>query len=186
MMRRYVLWFLALGLAAWLSELQGWLVEAANSLAAGGTALDIGGVNDFADTIDSYARGPIGKIVGTCMGMAGLTAGALGRYGMAAGAVGTGVAVAFVPNIVDTAFDQSAGSPLVATRVAPGVALAGEGVVLFLKQLGVVLLWPLSLAFKLVRDPVVWVALTLGLGASSWRLIPDVRLAWPGGGVHVG
>ena len=185
-MRRYVLWFLALGLVAWLSELQGWLVEAASSLAAGGTAMDIGGVNDFADTIDSYARGPIGKIVGMCMAMGGIAAGALGRYGLAAGGIGTGVTIAFVPNIVDTAFDQSAGSPLVAATAVPSMALAGEGVVLLLKQVGVVLLWPLSLAFKLVRDPVVWVAFTLALSTASRRSIPNLRLACSGRVVHVG
>jgi len=57
---RYFLGFLALGAAAWLHEWQGWLVEAGTMT---GTAVDIGGVNNFAKTVESYAKGNVGKMV---------------------------------------------------------------------------------------------------------------------------
>ena len=162
---RYFPWFLALGALAWLHELQGWLVEAGTMT---GTAVDIGGVNNFAKTVETYAKGNVGKMVGVVMGMGGLGMALTGRMGAGIGVLGSGLGVAFVPNMMGTVFDATTAAPLVpvaattqpvtvlgAVLNALGQSVAGQALL--------AVLYPVAVALKWVRDPVVWGAAALVL-----------------------
>ena len=159
MSRRYwFTWFLALGLAALLSDFQG--DEADAGTMAGGTAIALGGLDSFAKTIDKYAKGNLGKMVGMIIAMAGIAGMAFQKIGMGLTALGAGIAIAFVPNIIGTAFDTTAASPMTAaTPFTPWAA--GGGVLNTLAQIGLAALWPLAAALKYLRDPVVWLSLSL-------------------------
>ena len=167
---RYFLGFLVLGAAAWLHEMQGWLVEAGTMT---GTAVDIGGVNNFAKTVETYAKGNVGKMVGVVMGVGGLGMAMTGRMGAGIGVLGSGLGVAFVPNMMGTVFDATTASPLV-----PVVATAQPGTCLgaVLHALGqsvagqalLAALYPVAVGLKWVRDPVVWGAAGLVLVMRSF------------------
>ena len=105
-------------------------------------------------------KGNIGKMIGMIIAIAGIAGMAFQKIGMGLCALGAGIAIAFVPNIIGTAFDTTAAAPL--TAAAPFVPLAaGGGLLNLLAQVGLTLLWPVMLLVKYVRDPVVWVALGL-------------------------
>ena len=159
MSRRYwLMWFLALALAAMLGDFQG--DEADAGTMAGGTAIALGGLDSFAKTIDKYAKGNLGKMVGMIIAMAGIAGMAFQKIGMGLTALGAGIAIAFVPNIIGTAFDTTAASPL--NAAAPFVPwAAGGGILNTLAQVGLVALWPVSAAAKVLRDPVTWLALSM-------------------------
>ena len=153
---RYLVWFLALGLAALLGDLQGFAVQAGTI--SGGTAITLGGLDSFANTLQTYAKGNLGKMVGMIIAMAGIAGMAFQKIAMGLCALGAGIAIAFVPNIIGTAFDTTAAATL--TPAAPLVPVfAGGGFFNLLGQAGLTALWPLMVAVKYVRDPVVWVAL---------------------------
>ncbi|MDE0207695.1 MAG: hypothetical protein OXP66_16900 [Candidatus Tectomicrobia bacterium] len=178
MARRYCfMWFLALGLAAMLTDFQGFVVQAGTITT--GTAITLGGLDSFANTIQTYMKGNLGKMIGMIIAIAGIAGMAFQKMGMGLCALGAGIAIAFVPNIIGTAFDTTAAATL--TPAAPLVPLlfAGGGLLNLLGQVFLVLLWPLMLALKFVRDPVVWVALgmvalmrpALALGLVSWQVV---------------
>ena len=153
-------WFVALGLVALLGDLQGFVVQAGTI--SGGTAITLGGLDSFANTVQTYAKGNIGKMVGMIIAMGGIAAMAFQKIGMGLCGLGAGIAIAFVPNIIGTAFDTTAAAPL--TAAAPFVPLAaGSGLLNLMAQVGLALLWPVMAVVKYARDPVVW--LTLGLVA---------------------
>ena len=154
----WFMWFLGLVLAAMLGDFQG--QEADAGTMAGGTAIALGGLDSFAKTIDKYAKGNLGKMVGMIIAMAGIAGMAFQKIGMGLTALGAGIAIAFVPNIIGTAFDTTAASPL--NAAAPFVPwAAGGGVMNTLAQVGLVALWPVSATAKVLRDPVTWLALSL-------------------------
>lgn len=156
MTRRYVMWFLMLGMAALLGDLQGFVAQAGTITT--GTAITLGGLDSFANTIQTYMKGNLGKMIGMIIAIAGIAGMAFQKMGMGLCALGAGIAIAFVPNIIGTAFDTTAAATL--TPAAPLVPLfAGGGLLNLLGQLWLVSLWPLMMALKYVRDPVVWVAL---------------------------
>ena len=159
MSRRYwFMWFLALALAAMLSDFQGY--EADAGTITGGTAIALGGLDSFAKTVDKYAKGNLGKMVGMIIAMAGIAGMAFQKVGMGLTALGAGIAIAFVPNIIGTAFDTTTASPL--TAAAPFVPwAAGSGIFNTLVQIGFVTLWPVAAVVKMLRDPVTWLALSL-------------------------
>ena len=159
MSRRYwFMWFMALILAAMLSDFQGFEADAGTMM--GGTAIALGGLDSFAQTVDTYAKGNLGKMVGMIIAMAGIAGMAFQKIGMGITALGAGIAIAFVPNIIGTAFDTTTAAPLsAATRFAPWAA--GSGIINTLAQMGFVTLWPVSALVKLLRDPVTWFALSL-------------------------
>ena len=160
MSRRYgFMWFLALAVAAMLSDFQGY--EADAGTISGGTAITLSGLDSFANTVQTYAKGNLGKMVGIIIAMAGVAGMAFRQVAMGLCAFASGIAIAFVPNIIGTAFDTTAAAPL--TGAAPFVPLAaGSGFFNLMAQVGFVLLWPVVvLAVKYGRDPVVWVALGL-------------------------
>ena len=149
-------WFVALGLVALLSDFQGFAVHAGTI--SGGTAITLGGLDSFANTMQTYAKGNMGKMVGMIIAMAGIAGMAFQKIGMGLCALGAGIAIAFVPNIVGTAFDTTAAATL--TSAAPFVPMfAGTGFFNLLAQAGLTALWPLMLVVKYMRDPVVWVAI---------------------------
>ena len=153
-------WFVVLGLVALLGDLQGFVVQAGTI--TGGTAITLGGLDSFANTVQTYAKGNIGKMVGMIIAMAGIAAMAFQKITMGLCGLGAGIAIAFVPNIIGTAFDTTAAAPL--TPAAPFVPLAaGSGLLNLMAQVGLTLLWPVMAVVKYGRDPVVW--LTLGLAA---------------------
>ena len=149
-------WLLVLGLAVLVSDFQGFVVQAGTI--SGGTAITLGGLDSFANTLQTYAKGNLGKMVGMIIAMAGIAGMAFQKIAMGLCALGAGIAIAFVPNIIGTAFDTTAAATL--TPAAPFVPMfAGTGFLNVLAQAGLTALWPLMLAAKYVRDPVVWVAL---------------------------
>ena len=159
MSRKYwFMWFLALGLAAVLGSFQGYQADAGTM--AGGTAIALGGLDSFAKTVDKYAKGNLGKMVGMIIAMAGIAGMAFQKIAMGLTALGAGIAIAFVPNIIGTAFDTTAASPL--TAGSPFVPwAAGSGVLNTLAQIGLAAMWPLAAVVKAARDPVVWLAVSL-------------------------
>ena len=167
---RYLMWLAALGMVTLLGDLQGFVVQAGTI--SGGTAITLGGLDSFANTLQTYAKGNLGKMVGMIIAMAGIAGMAFQKIAMGLCALGAGIAIAFVPNIIGTAFDTTAAATL--TPAAPFVPMfAGGGCFNLLAQAGLTALWPLMLAVKYVRDPVVWVA--LGLVA---LMRPALVLAW--------
>ena len=172
---RYFLGFLALGAATWLNEMQGWLVEAGTMT---GTAVDIGGVNNFAKTVESYAKGNVGKMVGVVMGVGGLGMAMTGRMGAGIGVLGSGLGVAFVPNMMGTVFDATTAAPLVAATQpvtvlgtvlnALGQTVAGQALL--------AALYPVALVLKWVRDPVVWGSAALVMAARAFWTPAAVQL----------
>ena len=156
--RNWFMWFLALGLAAMLSDFQGYEADAGTM--TGGAGIDISGLDKFAKTVEKYAKGNLGKMVGMIIAMAGIACMAFQKIGVGLTSLGAGIALAFVPNIIGTAFDKTTASTL--TAAASFVPWAsGGGVLNGLAQLGLAALWPLAAALKYVRDPVVWLALGL-------------------------
>ena len=151
-------WFMALGAVALLGDLQGFVLHAGTI--SGGTAITLGGLDSFANTLQTYAKGNLGKMVGMIIAMAGIAGMAFQKIGMGLCALGAGIAIAFVPNIIGTAFDTTAAATL--TPAAPFVPLyAGSGFFSLMGQAGLTALWPLMLVVKYVRDPVVWMALAM-------------------------
>lgn len=164
---RYFLWFLALGAVAWLHDLQGWLVEAGTMT---GTAVDIGGVNNFAKTVETYAKGNVGKMVGVIMGIGGLGMAMTGRMGAGIGVLGSGLGVAFVPNMMGTVFDATTAAPLVpvaqpVTMLSTVLATLGQSVA---GQALLAALYPVAVVLKWVRDPVVWGAAAVVLASRAF------------------
>ena len=156
---------LILGLVIVVGEHQGFVADA-GSISGKGIALK--GLDNFAGTVQDYAKGNIGKMVGMIIAMAGIAGMAFQRVAMGLSALGAGIAIAFVPNIIGTAFDKTAAAPHVMMAPAPVLLAAGSGVLNTLGQVGLVLLWPLMVVLKYVRDPVVWVALSLVALARPW------------------
>ena len=156
--RTWFMWFLALTLAAMLGDFQGYEADAGTM--AGGTAIALGGLDSFAKTVDKYAKGNLGKMVGMIIAMAGIAGMAFQKMAMGLTALGAGIAIAFVPNIIGTAFDTTAAAPLAAGSPFQPWA-AGGGVLNPLAQVALAALWPVAAVFKYVRDPVVWLALVL-------------------------
>ena len=179
MSRRYwFMWFLALALAAMLTDFQGYKADAGTM--AGGTAIALGGLDSFAKTVDKYAKGNLGKMVGMIIAMAGIAGMAFQKMAMGLTALGAGIMIAFVPNIIGTAFDTTAASPLAAGPAFVPWA-AGGGVLNGLAQIGLAALWPVAAAVKYVRDPIVWLALSLAVLArpslvvgAVWRRVRPV------------
>jgi hypothetical protein len=124
-----------------------------------GTAVDIAGVNDLTATADSYAKGNLGKLLGIGLATAGLLAMAGSHVGTGGLIAAAGVGLAFVPNMIGTAFDATSAAPLVGaapTRFTAWWAPATAA------------LYPVFLAGRVVLDPVWVVAL-----AAAW-----IRRKW--------
>ena len=155
--RYWTFWLAALGCLAILGDLQGWLAEAGT---ISGTGVTLGGLDNFAETVETYLKGNVGKMIGMLIAVAGIAMVVAQKMALGLSGLGAGIAIAFVPNIIGTAFDTTAAAPLVgATAFVPWAS--GSSLLDLLAQAGFVLLWPAALALKVGRDPVVWLALAL-------------------------
>ena len=155
--RYWTFGFLALGFLAILGNLQGWLAEAGT---ISGTGVTLGGLDNFAETVETYLKGNVGKMIGMLIAVAGIAMVVAQKMALGLSGLGAGIAIAFVPNIIGTAFDTTAAAPLLGTAsFVPWVS--GDGLLERAAQVGLVLLWPVALALKFGRDPVVWLALAL-------------------------
>jgi hypothetical protein len=120
-----------------------------------GTAVDISGVNDLTATADSYAKGNLGKLLGIGLATAGLLGMAGGYLGSGGIVTAAGVGLAFIPNVIGTAFDATSAAPL-AGAAAPALLTAWWAP-------ATAALYPVFLAARVVHDPVWVVAL-----AAAW------------------
>jgi hypothetical protein len=133
-----------------------------------GSAVSISGVDNLANTVDAYAKGNLGKVVGIALGLAAAGLTVAGRTGAAALAATGALGGAFVPSMVGTAYDATAAAPLIA-GAGPASAVASW----WTPALG--LLYPALLALKWVRDPVFLAALlVMVLGTRALRHAPAV------------
>jgi hypothetical protein len=121
-----------------------------------GTAVDISGVNNLAATVDSYSKGNLGKMFGVGLGLAGMLILAGGRMGIGALAAAAGVGMAFVPNMIGTAFDATSAAPL--SGIPPAELLRTWWAP------ATVALYPIIVAWRLVQDPICLAALALSVG----------------------
>ena len=169
--RYWTFWFPALGCLAILGNLQGWLAEAGT---ISGTGVTLGGLDNFAETVETYLKGNVGKMIGMLIAVAGIAMVVAQKMALGLSGLGAGIAIAFVPNIIGTAFDTTAAAPLLGTASFVPWA-SGSGVPERLAQVGLVLLWPVALALKLGRDPVVWLALALVVALRPTALYRLVR-----------
>jgi hypothetical protein len=117
-----------------------------------GTAVDISGVNDLTATADSYAKGNLGKLLGIGLATAGLLGMAGGYLGTGGIVTASGVGLAFIPNVIGTAFDATSAAPLVGAA-APALLMAWWAPL----TAG---LYPVFLAARVALDPVWLLALT--------------------------
>ena len=161
MVRRYGFWLLALGCLGCLDGAQGWLAQAGTI--SGGTAVTLGGLDSFANTVQEYLKGNVGKMLAMILAFAGIAMIVLaGKTGLGISGLACGIAVAFVPNIIGDAFDATEAATLAgAVRFVPWAA--GDGIVNLLARAGLVLLWPLVPVLTYGRDPVVWLAVGIVL-----------------------
>jgi hypothetical protein len=118
-----------------------------------GTAVDISGVNDLTATADSYAKGNLGKLLGIGLATAGLLAMAGSHLGTGGLIAAAGVGLAFVPNLIGTAFDATSAAPLVGTAT-PTLLTAWWAPL-------TAALYPVLLAGRVVHDPIWLLALTV-------------------------
>ena len=152
--RNWAMWLVVLGLVVAFGD-PGWFLEA-GTIKDKGIKLD--GVDALAGTVQTYAKGNVGKMLGMIIAIGGIVGMAMQRIGMGLCGLGAGIALAFVPNMIGKAFDTTTAAPLV--QMAPFVPWAsGPGLLNLMAQLGLASLYPVMLAFKYVRDPVVWMAL---------------------------
>jgi hypothetical protein len=126
-----------------------------------GTAVDISGVNNLAATVDRYSKGNLGKMLGVGLGLAGMLILAGGRMGIGALAAAAGVGMAFVPNMIGTAFD--------ATSAAPLGGIPPAGLLTTWWAPATVALYPLLIVWRLVQDPICLAALALSASLRGWQ-----------------
>lgn len=125
---------------------------------SGGTAVDLEGLDSFANTVQEYLKGNVGKMLAMILAIAGIAMVVAGKMGLGISGMACGIAIAFVPNIIGDAFDATEAATLAEiTPFAPWAA--GDGALDLLARVGLVLLWPLLPVLAYGRDPVVWLAL---------------------------
>ena len=152
--RNWTMWLVVLGLVVAFGD-PGWFLEA-GTIKDKGIKLD--GVDALAGTVQTYAKGNVGKMLGMIIAIGGIVGMAMQRIGMGLCGLGAGIALAFVPNMIGKAFDTTTAAPLI--QMAPFVPWAsGPGLLNLVAQFGLASLYPVMLALKYVRDPVVWMAL---------------------------
>jgi hypothetical protein len=135
-----------------------------------GAPVTISGVDNLANTVDTYAKGNLGKVVGIALGLAAAGLTVAGRTGAAALAAGGSLGGAFVPSMVGTAYDATAAAPI---AVAPVLAQAAAP--WWEPALG--LLYPAMLVLKWGRDPVFLAALlVVVLGVRALRHTPAIGM----------
>jgi hypothetical protein len=130
-----------------------WVIGTAHAGTTDGTAVTVSGLDALANTVDTYSKGNVGKMLGIGLGIGGILLMGGGRLGIGGMAALAGVGAAFVPNIVGTAFDATAAAPL------GGLTAGGLLTAWWAPVLG--LLYPAMLVLKGALDPVVWFGVAL-------------------------
>jgi hypothetical protein len=144
-------------------------VSVADAGTTTGTGVTISGVDALANTVDTYAKGNLGKIVGIGLGLGAVGLTVAGRTGGAALAATGALGGAFVPNMVGTAYDATAAAPLDTMPLVISTATPW-----WEPALG--LLYPVMLGVKWVRDPVFLAALLLAIGLARTITRTSVRM----------
>ena len=115
--RYWMFWLAALGCLTILGDLQDWHAEAGT---ISGTGVTLGGLDNFAETVETYLKGNVGKMIGMLIAVAGIAMVVAQKMALGLSGLGAGIAIAFVPNIIGTAFDTTAAAPLMgATAFVP-------------------------------------------------------------------
>jgi hypothetical protein len=135
-----------------------------------GSGVTVSGLDALANTVDTYSKGNMGKMLGIGLGLGGMLLMGGGRLGIGGLAAMAGVGAAFVPNVIGTAFDATAAAPLLG--LSPGSLLTAW----WAPMLG--LLYPAMLVLRGVLDPVVWLGVTLGALLRRRRPGPEVSTVW--------
>jgi hypothetical protein len=130
-----------------------WVIGTAHAGTTSGTAVTVSGLDALANTVDTYSKGNVGKMLGIGLGIGGMLLMGGGRLGIGGLAALSGVGAAFVPNVVGTAFDATAAAPL------GGMAAGSLLTTWWAPVLG--LLYPAMLVLKGALDPVVWFGVAL-------------------------
>jgi hypothetical protein len=138
------------------------------STLAGGTEVQISGLNDLSATVDGQARKGAGKIFAMILGMSGLGLVVSGRMGLGLGGLGSGLAMGFVPGMVSSTFDAAPAATLDLLHGVPSDAWWAPATVA---------LYPLLLLLKFLQDPVVLAAVAVVLVSS--RVLGQIHArAW--------
>jgi hypothetical protein len=137
----------------------------------GGTAVTIGGLDNLAATVNTQAKAGAGKALAIVLGVAGLAILAAGRPGLGLGGLGAGVGMAFVPNIISTAFDATAAASFTPIVSALGSPWSGWWP-LFLATL-----YPVLLVLRAVQDPIILSCLALACALRLWWTARSQALA---------
>jgi hypothetical protein len=137
-----------------------WVIGTAHAGTTSGTAVTVSGLDALANTVDTYSKGNVGKMLGIGLGIGGMLLMGGGRLGIGGLAALAGVGAAFVPNVVGTAFDATAAAPL--------TGLASEGLLTAWWAPALGLLYPAMLVLKGAMDPVVWLGVALGALLYRW------------------
>jgi hypothetical protein len=127
-----------------------------------GKSVAISGLDDLSATVNQQAKDGSGKALAIILGLGGLATLAAGRPGLGLGGLGAGVAMAFVPNIIGTAFDATTAAPL-----APVVTTLGTTWSAWWTPL-LAALYPILLVFRVVQDPVILSCLALACALRLW------------------
>jgi len=128
----------------------------------GGTAVTIGGLDKLAATVNDQAKKGSGKALAVVLGLAGLATLAAGRPGLGLGGLGAGIGMAFVPNIIGTAFDATAAASLTPVVTALSQTWSGWWP-LFLATL-----YPVLLLLRALQDPIILSCLALACALRLW------------------
>ena len=150
------------------------LVAVAGTAQAGttaGTAVTIAGLDNLSATVNTQAKAGAGKALGILMALGGLATLAAGRPGLGIAGLGGGVAMAFVPNIIGTAFDATAAAPVTPVVTAFGSAWSAWWTPLLAA------LYPVLLSVRVLQDPIVLSCLALVVALRLWSAARSHALA---------
>ena len=179
--RTWTMWLVVVGLVVAFGD-PAWFLEA-GTVKDKGIKLD--GVDALAGTVQTYAKGNVGKMLGMIIAIGGIVGMAMQRIGMGLCGLGAGIALAFVPNMIGKAFDTTKAATLMDMVSSVPPAPAGDELHL-LAQMALASLFPLVLVLKYGRDPVVWASLGMvvlmrrshGWAYSRQRATQAGRTAW--------
>ena len=98
------------------------VIPVAHASPVQGSAVTISGLDDLSATVDNQMKKGAGKIIAMVLGMAGLATTLSGRIGLGLSGVGAGMAMGFVPTIINSTFDSAPASTGLLT--SPGLVEA--------------------------------------------------------------
>ena len=141
------------------------LVALAGTTHAGTTAgspVTISGLDNLSATVTDQVKKGSGKALAILLGVAGLATLAAGRPGLGFSGLGAGIAMAFIPDIIGTAFDATAAAP-----VTPVVPALGQPWLAWWSPV-LAALYPVLLFLRGVQDPIILTCLALAYVLRLW------------------